>query len=171
MSMRTAKLAIVTILAAALGAACVSDHDLLSNYPELQVAFHDLQARQKQFAEDTRVPQTLDFKGMGTVTIRHLSLDGYPGNTYLRCRFHYTNTTGKPVAFAKVALEVLNGRGQLVAGQTSTCIFPSIRPIYQGTFFSDELRTKTMDAHLEPGWSWRITCRAEFEEPDSPGTR
>ena len=25
--------------------------------------------------------------------------------------------------------------------------------------------TLTMDAHLHPGWSWRITCRAQFEEP------
>jgi hypothetical protein len=49
-------------------------------------------------------------------------------------------------------------------------IFPTIEPILNGSYYADELRTKTHDAHLQPGWSWRITCRAEFytETDDVP---
>ena len=41
-------------------------------------------------------------------------------------------------------------------------------PIARGSFFSDELRTQTFGAHLEPGWTWRIRCTSQLEEEEVP---
>jgi hypothetical protein len=140
----------------------------LSGYPDLQVAFGDLKQEQRRFAAANLMPRKLDFPGHGRVTVREVSLDGYPGNTYVRCRWHYLNTTGKPVLRADVSLDVLDPEGRMVASQVSVCIFPSPRPILEGTYYADELRTQTLDVHLQPGWSWRMTCKATyFEDADA----
>lgn len=157
-----------------LGACALSDDDFatddLSAYPDLKVALQELQQEQRRFAASTVLPQAFDFPGHGRVTVREVSLDGYPGNTYVRCRWHYRNTTGKPVLRAFVSLDVLDAEGRMVGSKVCVCIFPSIRPIYEGTYYADELRTQTFDVHLQPGWSWRVTCRAEFyTEQDEVG--
>ena len=154
-----------------LAAACATPAIEESNaYPELVTAMHDLQSEQQRFAGTTVLPQTFAFPGQGRVVARIVSLDGYPGNTYVRCRFHYFNDTGKPVTRALVSLDVLDGAGRMVASQVSVCIFPTPRAIYDGTFYADELRTQTHGVHVQPGWSWRITCKTEFmDELDDHG--
>src|SRR5439155_23164711 len=107
--------------------------DERSPYPDLRAAMRELQGEQRRFAAATALPQVLDFPGQGRVTIRQLSLDGYPGNTYVRCRFHYQNNTGKPVLRSLVSLDVLDAEGRMVASQVSVLIFPSVRAIYEGT--------------------------------------
>lgn len=151
-------------------AACAT-HDDISAYPDLAAAMQDLQHEQKRFAATTVLPRTFEFPGQGTVTVRQLSLDGYPGNTYLKCRWHYVNTTGKPVLRALVSLDVLDPEGRMVASKVAVCIFPAISPIHEGAWYSDELRTLTHDVHELPGWSWRVTCKAEFydDEPTVGG--
>ncbi len=139
-------------------------------YESLKASMEDLKAAQKRFAAANEMPKTLDFGGNGKVTIRQLSLDGYPGNTYVRCRFHFQNDTGRPVLRSLVSLDVLDADGELVASQVSVCIFPTPRAIHDGTFFADELRTQTHDAHVREGWTWRLTCKTEFmDEGDEKG--
>ncbi len=149
-----------------LGACATPDASESTVYPELLAAMQNLQREQQRFAAATPLPRTLEFPGQGRVVVRDVTLDGYPGNTYVRCRFHFQNDTGRPVLRAKVSLDILDPDGNLVASQVSVCIFPTPRAIYDGTFFADELRTQTHDTHLHPGWSWRITCKTEFMDED-----
>lgn len=151
------------LLLAAGCATTENDDDDAPVYPQLLAAMKDLQAAQRRFDAATTLPLKFDFPGQGKVVVREASLDGYPGNTYVRCRFHFLNDTGKPVVRALVSLDVLDAESKLVASQVSICIFPTPRAIYDGTWYADELRTQTHDAHLQPGWSWRITCKTEFE--------
>ncbi len=102
------------------------------------------------------------------MTVREISLDGFPGGTYLRCRFHYQNRTDKPVVQAWVSLDVLDAEKNPVATQTAHCIVPIPVPIARGSYYSDELRPPTFGVHLQPGWSWRIRCVADLEQPDEP---
>lgn len=136
--------------------------------PDQQIQLLDLQSAQQVFREQNTVPQTFDFPGHGRVTVRDITLDGFPGNTYVRCRFHYQNRTDKPVVQSWVSLDVLDGQGRLVASQASVCIVPHPIAIARGSYFSDELRTQTFDAHMQPGWSWRIRCTSQLEEEEEP---
>ena len=77
--------ALSTIL---LAAACTAPHESLSAYPDLLVAMRELEAEQKRFAANVHVPEKREFPGHGQVTIRQLSLEGYPGNTYEIGRAH-----------------------------------------------------------------------------------
>jgi hypothetical protein len=151
-----------------LAAACATpvriehpEHHLFTELGSLRVA-------QQVFREQNIVPQEFDFPGHGNVTVRDVSLDGFPGNTYVRCRFRYENRTAKPVVQAWVLLDVLDGQGKLVASQASICIMPTAVPIGRGCYFSDELRTQTLGTHLQPGWTWRIRCRAQLEADEVP---
>src|SRR5262245_2590451 len=158
---------VLFLLATACAAPAIEESNA---YPELMTAMTDLQAEQQRFAATTVLPQTFKFPGQGRVVARIVSLDGYPGNTYVRCRFHYFNDTGRPVARSLVSLDVLDGAGRMVASQVSVCIFPTPRAIYDGTFYADELRTQTHGVHVQPGWSWRVTCKSEFmDEVDEHG--
>ncbi|MCA8954069.1 MAG: hypothetical protein KDE27_31465 [Planctomycetes bacterium] len=134
----------------------------------MHVALRQLQSTQQVFREQNTVPQVFDFEGHGRVTVREITLDGFPGNTYLRCRFHYENRTEKPVVQSWVMLDVLDGDGELVASQATVCIIPHPMPIARGSYVSDELRTRTYGAHLQPGWSWRVRCVAQLEQPVEP---
>jgi hypothetical protein len=147
-------------------AGCATQDSVLSIYPELQAALTDFQREKAVFLAKYPTPQQLDFQGAGRVQVREIELAGYPGNAFVRCRFHYRNTTGTPVVRAWVSLDVLDAEGRMVASQVSVLVSPAAQAIGYGNYFSDELRTKTMDAHLQPGWSWRITCKAELEQPD-----
>ena len=156
------------LLVAAACAVPADEGDGPTTYSALLAAMSNLQHEQQRLTAATPLPQHLDFPGQGRVTVRQLSLDGYPGNTYVRCRFHFQNNTGREVLRALVSLDVLDGAGRLVASQVSVCLFPTPRAIHDGTFFADELRTQTHDVHLQPEWSWRITCKTEFMEEDPP---
>lgn len=134
----------------------------------LQSELRDFQTQQWVFREQNTTPQTFDFPGQGQVTVREVSLDGFPGSAYVRCRFHYENRTEKPVVQSWVSLDVLDPQGRLVASQASVCIVPHPVPIERGSFFADELRTQTFDIHLQPGWSWRIRCSSQLEEDEVP---
>jgi hypothetical protein len=162
--MQSASCALVLLLATA--SCATSDAHPLDPYPELKQALVEFKQQQAEFNQRLELPKNYDFPGAGRVSVRQLSLDGYPGNTYVRCRFTYQNTTGKPVMHATVSLDVLNAAGKVVARQSSVCIVPVPVPLAEGSMFSDELRTRTLDAHLQPGWSWRITCKPQFEEPE-----
>ncbi len=149
-----------------LGSCQTQSEPLRSAYPELAAAMRDLEAAQRGFEAATQLPQRFDFEGHGRVQLTDLALDGYPGNTYVRARWHYQNTTGKPVICAHVGLDVLDADGNVVARKVSVCIFPTPRLLHDGTYFADELRTQTHGVHNHAGWSWRITCRAEFFDED-----
>jgi hypothetical protein len=166
MTMRRAPCLLSLLVAAACA---VPADDESATYANLMASMSNLQQEQRRFTAATRLPQDFDFPGQGRVTVRQLSLDGYPGNTYVRCRFHYQNNTGREVLRALVSLDVLDSAGKLVASQVSVCLFPTPRAIHDGTFFADELRTQTHDVQLQPGWSWRITCKTEFmDDGDAP---
>lgn len=162
---------VVLWILASLSAACASpgpaQRSPAGQHP-LEQDLRQFQDCQQVFREQYTTPQTFDFPGQGRVTVREISLDGFPGNTYVRCRFHYQNRTDKPVIKSWVILDVLNSKGEMVASQASVCIIPIPIPIARGSFFADELRTQTFGAHLEPGWSWRIRCQAMAEEEEEP---
>ncbi len=159
------------VLCLVLGACASSPHSEREEtaYAALSASMESLKVAQQRFVAGNETPRSIDFDGNGKVTIRQLSLDGYPGNTYVRCRFHYTNNTGRPVNRALISLDVLDGKGELVASQVSVCIFPTPRAIHDGTFYADELRTQTRDVHTQEGWSWRVTCKTEFMEEGDEG--
>jgi hypothetical protein len=136
--------------------------------PPQAAALAEFQALQWVFREQHTTPQSFDFPGQGRVTVREISLDGFPGNTYVRCRFHFQNRAEKPIVQTWVSLDVLDAQGRLVASQASVCIVPHPIAIARGAFFADELRTQTFDAHLQPGWSWRIRCSSQMQEDDEP---
>lgn len=134
---------------------------------------HEIELRQLQQAQQVFRAQHIgtrefDFPGHGRVTVREITLDGFPGQAYLRCRFHYQNRTEKPVVQAWVSLDVLDGEGRLVSTQSCRCIVPVPMPLARGSYYSDELRTPTYGVHLEPGFSWRIRCEAELERAEEP---
>ncbi|MEO6594433.1 MAG: hypothetical protein ABIP94_06750 [Planctomycetota bacterium] len=151
-----------------LVAACATPVHIERPEHVLQSELRDFQLAQQVFRQQNTVPQVFDFKGHGRVTVRDISLDGFPGNAYVRCRFHYQNRTDKPVVQSWVSLDVLDNQGQLVGSQACICIVPHPMPIARGSYYSDELRTQTRDAHLQPGWSWRIRCTAQLEVEDEP---
>jgi len=151
-----------------LAAACATPVRIERPEHPLQAELRDFQVAQQVFREQNRVPQEFDFPGQGRVTVREVSLDGFPGNTYVRCRFRYENRTDKPVVQSWVSLDVLDAEGRLVASQASICIVPHPMPIARGSYCSDELRTQTFDAHLQAGWSWRIRCDSQLEEEEEP---
>lgn len=136
-------------------------------YPELQLALDQFRVEQQNFARAEH-QRYWSFPTHGDVTVRSIALEGYPGNTYVRCKFTYQNTTGQPVSRSFVSLDVLDAEGHMVSSQVSVLIVPVPIPIAAGSYFCDELRTQTRGAHLRPGWSWRITCKSEFEGEDFP---
>jgi hypothetical protein len=150
--------------------ACASptNSSVSRTYPADQMAqMRDLKREQARFDAAKALPQKLEFAGQGQITITQLSLDGFPDNVYVRARWHYQNNTGKPVVRAIVSLDVLDADSKVVSSTNAHCIFPTIQPIYEGTFYSDELRTNTHGAHLHPGWSWRMTCKAEYQDEEA----
>lgn len=151
-----------------LAAACATSSGNDSPGHALFADLDHLRATQQVFREQNRTPMEFDFPGHGRVTVRQVSLDGWPGGEYVRCRFHYQNRTDKPVVKAWVSLDVLDASGELVANQAVNCIVPVPIPIARGSYYSDELRTPTYGAHLQPGWSWRIRCVAVPETADEP---
>jgi hypothetical protein len=150
--------------------ACACATPVVNEFPtsDQQIQLRDFQLAQQVFREQNTVPQTFDFPGHGRVTVRDITLDGFPGNTYVRCRFHYQNRTDKPVVQSWVSLDVLDNQGHLVASQASVCIVPHPIAIARGSYFADELRTQTFDTHMQPGWSWRIRCTSQLEEEEEP---
>ncbi|MBX3461978.1 MAG: hypothetical protein KF830_02320 [Planctomycetes bacterium] len=134
----------------------------------LETELRRLQALQQVFREQNTTPIEFDFPADGRVTVREVSLDGWPGSAYVRCRFHYQNRTDKPLVQAWVALDVLDAEGRVVSSQACNCIIPVPMAIARGSYYSDELRTPTYDAHLQPGWSWRIRCTAIREVDEEP---
>ncbi|MCC7065585.1 MAG: hypothetical protein IT456_22460 [Planctomycetes bacterium] len=155
-------------LALLLASACATPVAVERPGHNLEAELRDFQLLQQVFREQNTVPQVFDFPGHGRVTVRDVTLDGFPGNEYVRCRFHYQNRTDKPVVQSWVSLDVLDNKGRLIASQASCCIVPVPVPIARGSFFSDELRTQTFGAHLEPGWTWRIRCTSQLEEEEEP---
>jgi hypothetical protein len=161
-----ASLALLCLVGLGTLGGCQTQDSVLAIYPELRAALNDFQREKAVFKVKYPTPHQLDFPGAGRVHVREIELAGYPGNAFVRCRFQYRNTTGTPVVRAWVSLDVLDAEGTMVASQVSVLVSPAAEAIGYGNYFSDELRTKTMDAHLQPGWSWRITCKAELEQPD-----
>ena len=149
-------------------AACATPVDNGNLRQELEGELATLRHTQAVFRAENTGTHVFDFDGQGRVTVREISLDGFPGNTYVRCRFHYQNRTTRPIVQAWVSLDVLDARGRVVSTQTCCCIVPAPIPLARGSYYSDELRTPTYDVHLQPGWSWRVRCVADPVVEDEP---
>jgi hypothetical protein len=141
-----------------LGRASDSRQEDLREFQRLQAVFREQYSGQRQF----------DYEGHGRVTVREISLDGYPGNSYVRCRFHYQNRSARPVMQAWVSLDVLDGQQRVVATQSCRLILPTSASIERGMYYSEELRTPTYGAHLDAGWSWRIRLSTDAVPVDEP---
>jgi hypothetical protein len=129
---------------------------------------HRFQQLQGVFRSQYSGKHVFDFEGHGRVTVREISLDGFPGHSYVRCRFHYQNRTAKPVVQSWISLDVLDADGRVVSTQSCHMVMPTSTAIDRGAYYSDELRTPTYDAHLQPGWKWQIRCQADLQEPEEP---
>lgn len=151
-----------------LAAACVTPAGAERPEHVLETELRDFQVAQAVFREQNIAPIQFDFPDDGRVTVREVSLDGFPGSAYVRCKFHYQNRTQTPIVQAWVSLDVLDGAGRLVSSQACNCIIPVPIPIARGSNYSDELRTPTYGAHLQPGWTWRIRCDAVPQTEDEP---
>lgn len=158
----------LTPVALLLAAACATPVAIVHPEHAALAELRTFQIDQQVFREQNIPPMQLDFPGHGRVTVREISLDGYPGNTYVRCRFNYQNRTEKPVVQAWIVLDVLDPEGRVVASQASVAIVPVPIALQRGSNFADELRTQTYGVHQKPGWSWRIRCIAQLEQEDEP---
>lgn len=158
---------IVPVLAM-VAAACASPAPTHRGEHVLETELRAFQTQQMVFREQNTTPIVFDFPEDGSVTVREVTLDGWPGSAYVRCRFHYQNRTATPIVQAWVSLDVLDAQGRLVSTQSCNCILPVPMPLARGSYYSNELRAPTYDAHLEPGWSWRIRCQAVPVEDDPP---
>lgn len=134
----------------------------------LQRELQDFQVAQQVFRERNMGVHKFDFEGHGRVTVREITLDGFPGSSYLKCRFHYQNRTTKPVVQSWVSLDVLDAEGRIVSTSSCHLIVPVPQPIARGSYYSDEIRTMTYGAHLKEGWSWRIRCVSDQEQEEEP---
>ncbi|MBL8736014.1 MAG: hypothetical protein JNL12_06250 [Planctomycetes bacterium] len=148
-------------------AGCASHGSAPADHP-MHAELRVFQDAQRVFRSQNSGTHEFDFEGHGRVTVREITLDGFPGHTYLRCRFHYQNRTSQPVFQAFVSLDVLDPKGRIVSSQSCHCIVPTPMPLARGSYYSDELRTPTYDAHLQPGWSWQIRCHADPAVDDEP---
>ena len=153
---------------ALLAAACTTHVATPSHDNDLQQELERFKTNQQVFHEQNTGVHKFDFEGHGRVTVRAISLEGFPGSTSLKCRFHYQNRTIKPVVQCWVSLDVLDSEGRIVSTQSCHLIVPVPIPIARGSYYSDELRTPTYDAHLKEGWTWRIRCVADLEEEEEP---
>lgn len=151
-----------------LAAACATPVGVDSPDHALRTELADFQVAQTVFREQNMGVHEFDFEGHGRVTVREITLDGFPGSTYLRCRFHYQNRTKKPIVQTWVSLDILDAEGRIVSSQSAHLIVPVPMPIARGSYFSDELRTPTYDAHLQQGWTWRIRCVSDQEQDEEP---
>ena len=159
-----------TLLAipALLAVACTTHVGTPVHDNDLQQELERFKSMQQVFHEQNTGVHKFDFEGHGRVTVREISLQGFPGSTYLKCRFHYQNRTIKPVVQCWVSLDVLDSEGRIVSTQSCHLIVPVPIPIARGSYYSDELRTPTYDTHLKDGWTWRIRCVADMEEEEEP---
>lgn len=164
MTSRCTPSAILLLLAAACATPQPDGAYEAAPYQELR----QFQQHQQVFREQHTVPQVLDFPGQERITVRDVSLDGFPGNTYVRCRFHLQNRSAKPIVQSWVFLDVYDADGRLAGRSGTVCIVPHPIPLARGSFFADELRTQTRDAHLQPGWTWKIHCVSQLEEDEEP---
>jgi len=152
---------------AAMLSACASPTPTPVSAPQVQELRH-FERLQDVFRNQYTGRQTIDFVAAGRVTVLEAALDGYPGNAYVRCRFQYQNRTARPVVQAWVSLDVLDANGDVINTRTSCLILPTATAIQRGSYFVDELRTPTLDAHKLEGWSWRLRCDAQLETADEP---
>jgi len=151
-----------------LAAACATTGKPYRTELAHEANLHEFQLLQSVFRTQYSGQHMVDFPGHGRVTVRDVSLDGFPGNTYVRCRFHYQNRTATPVVQAWVSLDVLDAEGEVAGTQTVRLVMPTSTAIARGSYFSEELRTPTNDAHLRLGWSWRLRCVSDAEQADEP---
>ncbi len=149
-----------------VAAACATTDDNRPLVHPLELELREFQQRQEVFRAQNIGPFDFEFADHGRVTVREILLDGFPGHTYLKCRFHYQNRTKAPVMQAWVSLDVLDAQERVVSTQSCHLIVPFA--IGRGAYYSDELRTPTYTAHLKPGWSWRIRCHADLETEEEP---
>ncbi|HEB54560.1 MAG TPA: hypothetical protein ENI87_15015 [bacterium] len=151
-----------------LAAACATPVAVETQEDERILELRRFQEAQRVFREQNMGVHQFDFAGHGRVTVRQITLEGFPGNTYLKCRFHYQNRTDKPVVQSWVSLDVLDGEGRLRSTQSCHLIVPVPIPIARGSYYADELRTPTYGVHLEEGWTWRIRCVSDLQEDEEP---
>ena len=163
--MKTSRLFAIPVL---LAAAC--QNQVHVEHPEhvLQVELREFQEAQQVFREQNMGVHQFDFEGHGRVTVREITLDGFPGNTYLKCRFHFQNRTTKPIVQSWVSLDVLDADGNIVETRSCHVIVPVPMPLARGSYYSDEIRTPTHNAHDQEGWSWRIRCVSDLEQEEEP---
>ncbi|MCB9878277.1 MAG: hypothetical protein H6835_11825 [Planctomycetes bacterium] len=162
---------ILAAFALLLAAACATPFEIQRDTPPPVADLEQFRQIQAVFREQNMGVHDFDFEGQGRVTVREITLDGFPGtdrSPYLRCRFHYQNRTAKPVVQAWVSLDVLDKDGRMVSSQSCHVIVPVPMPLARGSYYSDELRTPTYGAHLQEGWSWRIRCVADLETDEEP---
>ena len=128
-------------------------------------AWHDLEEAKRTAAAAVGEPRVVVFPGHGEITVGDWKLEGYPGNTYVRARFTYENTTGRQVDWVRVWLTVMDAEGVMVARQPTELFMPMDLPFNPGTLFADELRTPTLDVHRDRrGWQWALGCEAVFTD-------
>lgn len=156
------------VLALLLASACATPVEIERPEHALEAELRDFQIAQQVFREQNTGTHRFDFEGHGRVEVREISLDGFPGNAYVRCRFHYQNRTSKPVVQSWVSLDVLDAEGRLVSTQQCHLVVPVPMPIARGSYYSDELRTPTYGAHMKEGWAWRIRCVSDLEAEEEP---
>jgi hypothetical protein len=149
-------------------AACATPVADGSSAAARQLELREFQRAQQVFREENSGSFQFDFPGHGRVTVREITLDGFPGSTYLLCRFHYQNRTEQPVVQTWVSLDVLDAENNVAGSQTCHCIVPVPIPIAREAYYSDELRVDTGGVHLKPGWKWRIRCVSDLEQADEP---
>jgi len=126
----------------------------------------ELHERKAEVADLAFDPRVFEVPGHGVVQVREWHLEGGPGWEYIRARFTYQNTTGKPIDEARITLIVENGDGSRATAGRLRLTHPLGRKLAPGMMFVDEIKTDTLGVHNDSaGWRWTVDVEA-VENPD-----
>ncbi len=131
-------------------------------------AWQDLNEAKAKAEQAKGEPRVAVFPGHGEITVQDWFLEGYPGNTYVRAKFTYRNTTGRQLDWVRVWLTIMDADGQPVARQMTDLFMPMGLPFNPGSMFVDQLSTPTRDVHRnDQGWQWSLGCEAVFVDGEA----
>jgi hypothetical protein len=125
-------------------------------------AWQELDRVKAELWERNFEPVEFDLAGEGHVRVRQWFLEGGPGWEYVRARFTWQNTTGRPIDEAIVTLVVRNHDGTRQTAGKVRLVHPWGLTLNPGTFFAQEVRTQTHGIHWDPqGWTWEIQVKTK----------
>ncbi|MEC7232261.1 MAG: hypothetical protein VXW31_04925 [Planctomycetota bacterium] len=160
--------AIATLLAPACVAPPESPVELAQVEARYEANARTYRAEQARLSASTEFPVAFPFDGEGTLIVHRVELLGGPDRAYVRARFTYLNSTGRPVPIPTVHLLLHDGGGEVV----ETASRKLVRPLGT-TFAHDNAYTGWIDAdarrvYRSRTWTWSVDLDLPLPSRDTP---